>query len=263
MSFRLARNVFELLRGTARPQTLDRLRREGHKRVPVLRFSELEALMQASVADTLTRLGLELSDEKVQGLNDEARLRFLALLTERAELKETLAGLQRQGDRLEASTEGVRAEIERAETELAVQEEETPEATPDEELNAFHARLRTELTAVLSGPGLDPGLTERALAAVDTAVENYRILVTSRVRREAEARIEQLHRRLQRLRRKLEESQALLARARAAGAGGVPELFELGPALQPGDLDYAHKRGLLDEVFKLNVELRRMIAGKE
>ncbi len=262
MSFKLARNVFEVLRGSARTKSLDQLRREGHRNVPVLRFSDLEALMAAAVDDTLMRLGVELSDQQVSGLNDEARLRFLALLKERAELKETLAGLERQGAKLEATTEGVQAEIERAESELEV--EQAPAAAPDEELTGLRAKLHEDLTRLLGGvPGVDAALLAGLLASVDEAVENYRILVAARARREQEARVEQLNRRLHRLRRKLEESQALLARARAAAAAGMPELFELGPALQPGDLDYEHKRSLLDEIFRLNVELRKMIAGKE
>lgn len=261
MSFKLARNVFEVLRSSARTKSLDQLRREGHRHVPVLKYSDLEKLMATAVDDTLARLGLELSEQQVSGLNEEARLRFLVLLKERAELKETLAGLQRQGDRLEATSEGVKAEIERTESELADQEQAP--APADEELLALRARLHEDLRRILSGQGLEPALAERAVAAVDEAIENYRILVAARARREQEARVEQLHRRLHRLRRKLEESQALLARARAAAAAGTPELFELGPALQPGDLDYEHKRGLLDEIFKLNVELRSMIAGKE
>jgi len=262
MSFKLARNVFEILRGSARTKSLEQLRREGHRHVPVLKFSDLEALMASAVDDTLAHLGLELSEQQVAGLTDDARLRFLALLKERSELKQTLEGLQRQGDRLEISTEGVKAEIERAESEL--HDQEVPVASPDEELATLHTRLREDLTRILSGvPGLDQDKLQQALAAVDEAIGNYRILLSSRLRREQEARVEQLHRRLQRLHRKLEESQALLARARAAGAQGMPQLFELGPALQPGDLDYAQKRGLLDEVFKLNVELRKLIAGKD
>src|SRR4249920_7680 len=108
MSFRLARDVFEVLRGSARTKSLDQLRREGHNNVPVLKFSELEALLSATVEDALKRLGLELSDHHVQGLNEEARLRFLALLRERQTLQDTLEGLQRQGDKLEATAEGVR-----------------------------------------------------------------------------------------------------------------------------------------------------------
>jgi hypothetical protein len=43
----------------------------------------------------------------------------------------------------------------------------------------------------------------------------------------------------------------------------VVGLYDPGRALAPGDADYEHKRELLDEVFKLNVELRRLLAAKE
>ena len=267
MSFKLARNVFEVLRGSARTKSLDQLRREGHQHVPVLRFSDLEALMAAAVDDTLTRLGLELSDAQTTGLNDEARLRFLALLRERQQLKDPLANLQREGAKLEGTTEGVRAEIERAQAELVEEEEHVaPAEGTDTELDALRARLRESITAMLATvPGADPDLPTRMMEAVDAAVENYRILVAARSRREQEARVEQLQRRLQRLRHKLEESEILLAKARAAAQaqGGIIPNFDPGNALQPGDSDYQQKKALLDEVFKLNVELRKMIAAKE
>jgi hypothetical protein len=266
MSFKLARNVFEVLRGSARTKSLDQLRREGHQHVPVLRFSDLEALMAAAVDDTLTRLGLDLADNQVSGLNDEARLRFLALLRERQQLKDTLAGLQREGAKLEGTTEGVRAEIERAQAELVEEEHVAPAEGTDTELEALRARLQEAITTMLAGvAGADPDLPARMMAAVDAAVENYRILVAARSRREQEARVEQLQRRLHRLRHKLEESEILLAKARAAATaqGGIIPNFDPGNALQPGDTDYQQKKALLDEVFKLNVELRKMIAAKE
>lgn len=263
MTFRLARNVFELLRGTARPRSLEGLRREGRRNVPVLKFSELEALLQASVDDTLQRLGLELGDKPMQGLNEEARLRFLALLKEREDLRQALEALRRQGDRLEASAEGVRAEIERAEDELAARRAAAPSGA-DEDIEAFRTRLRTGLAGALEGvPGADAATAARLLAAVDAEVEAWRIRMTSRARHEQAAHVEQLERRLHRLRRKLEESEALLRRARETGAQGLPALVELGPALAPGDADYRQKRGLLDEVFKLNLELRKMIGAKD
>jgi hypothetical protein len=264
MSFKLARNVFEVLRGSARTKSLDQLRREGHQHVPVLRFSDLEALMAAAVDDTLTRLGLDLADNQVSGLNDEARLRFLALLRERQQLKDTLANLQREGAKLEGTTEGVRAEIERAQAELVEEEAVAPAEGTDIELDALRSKLRETITAMLAGVG-DADLPNRMMDAVDAAVENYRILVAARSRREQEARVEQLQRRLHRLRHKLEESEILLAKARAAASaqGGIIPNFDPGAALQPGDSDYQQKKALLDEVFKLNVELRKMIAAKE
>jgi len=261
MSFRLARDVFEVLRGSARTKSLEQLRREGHRNVPVLKFSELEALLSATVEDALQRLGLDLSEHQVQGLNEEARMRFLALLRERQTLRDTLEGLQRQGDKLEATAEGVRAEIERAETELHAQQS-GPDSS-DAELEQFRARLRQSLTAALAGVAGAPELSARLAAIVDEAVENYRILVAARARREQEARVQQLERRLQRLRRKLEESEVLLVKARQAGAAGVSVLFDPGRALVPGDADYEQKRVLLDEVFNLNVELRRLLGAKE
>ena len=262
MSFPLARNVYELLRGASRTQSLERLKKEGHRNVPVLRFSDVEALISAAVDDTLSTLALQLSESTVTGLTDEARARFLALVRERDELRATLKSLEEQQFRLSAHQETVRAEIQRAETELE-DSRAAPTAAGDAELAALRERLAGRLSALFSAEtGTDPEVAARALALVDEAVDEARLLMADRARRDQSAHVEQLQRRIARLRRKLEESELLLARARSARPADALPDFDAGQALAPGDQGYEQKRALLEEIFNLNVELKRMIAGE-
>jgi hypothetical protein len=260
MSRKLAFNVIHLLRGASRQESLERLKREGHRSVSVLRSSDIESLLATAVDETLSALGLELQADTIKGLNEEARLRFVKLIKERDDLAATLEALKNQETQLTVQQGSLRTELERAETEL-VTEQETDPGTLDTDLAQLRSQLAEQLTALLVERQADPALTPEVLAIVDGAIENYRVLQSARMRREQNARIVQLQRRIEKLRRKLEESDRLLARARAAGAEGIPFLADIGPPLQPGDPGYEHKRELLEEIFKLNVELQRIIAA--
>jgi hypothetical protein len=259
MSRKLAFNVIHLLRGAARQESLTRLRREGHRSVSVLRSSDIEALLATAVDETLKALGLELQADSIKGLNEEARLRFVKLVKERDDLAATLQSLKTQETQLTVQQGSLRSELQRAETELT-SEQDTGEAVLDHELGQLRAQLTEKLGKLLADRGADPALTGEVLAVIEAAIENYRVLVAARVRREQNARILQLQRRIEKLRHRLEESDLLLARARAAAADGVPFLTDIGRPLQPGDPGYQHKRELLEEIFKLNVELQRIIA---
>jgi hypothetical protein len=260
MSRKLTFNVIHLLRGAARQESLERLKREGHRSVSVLRSSDIESLLATAVDDTLAALGLELKEDTIRGLTEDARLRFVRLIKERDELKATLDALKNQGDQLALQSGTLRHELQRTESELHEEQAAAPTA-PAAELLELRAQLTAQLSALLAGQGVSPAVVQETLALVEAAIENYRVLVGARVRREQEARIIQLQRRIEKLRHKLEESDVLLARARAVREEGVPFLTDIGPPLQPGDPGYAQKRELLEEIFKLNVELQRIIAS--
>src|SRR5262245_58939582 len=260
MTRKLAHNVFQMMRGASRPLSLSRLRREGHQQVPVLRYTDLEVLISKAVDDTLTTLGLQLADATVAGLSEEARLRFLGLVRERDQLRETVAALQRGQDELSLNQDSLRSELARAASELVEAQKAPATAATDKELMALIERLGHDLRAIFAGaPGSDRRLTDAALAAVEKALTGYRELLAQRARQEHEAKVVQLQRRIARLERKLMESEDLLVRARMAARVGMPHLVDVAPALRPGDADYAAKRELLDEIFRLNVELQRMV----
>ncbi len=260
MSRKLTFNVIHLLRGAARQESLERLKREGHRSVSVLRASDIETLLATAVDETLHALGLELQADSIKGLNEEARLRFMQLVKERDDLAATLESLRSQEVQLTTAQGSLRNELQRAESELST-EQVAGSSTMEQELSQLRAQLTEHLTGLLTGHEVAPALIAELLALVETDLENYRVLVAARVRREQNARITQLQRRIEKLRRKLEESDLLLARARAAGAEGLPFLADIGRPLQPGDPGYQHKRELLEEIFKLNVELQRIIAA--
>ena len=70
----------------------------------------------------------------------------------------------------------------------------------------------------------------------------------------------QLQRRIEKLKRKLSETEDMLERARTTGvepSGIAGE--QLVPGVKQGDPDFQMKKELLGEIFKLNVELRQML----
>jgi hypothetical protein len=185
MSFKLARNVFKCCAARPAP-SLDQLRREGHQHARAALLG-LEASWRRPWCPD--RLGLDLADSQVSGLNGEARLRFLALLRRRQPGRWQACSEGRQAG---GTTEGVRAEIERRRraggggTGRARRGARTPSWTlrPD-----WRGRSR-----MLAGVAGADGPAHRMMAAVDAAVENCRILVSARPPRAGSAR--QLQRRL-------------------------------------------------------------------
>jgi len=264
MSRNLARDLYHMMRGASRTASLGALKRKGHTRVPVLRYRDVEDLIERAVENTLGRLGIDLSEEDLHGLSDDARIEFLALIRERDTLKDTVEGLLAQQGELEQHQLTIRDRLEAAKVELEHEEEAETGALDD--LDALRVNLGERLTELLSRDGIPEGIAEKAVAMVDKAVREQRELAAERARSEHAGRLELLQRRIDKLSRKLGETEAMLTRARAAS--GDDEFLEdeedMGPAgLANADPQFEQKKAVLEEIFRLNVELRSMMAEEE
>jgi hypothetical protein len=165
--------------------------------------------------------------------------------------------LQRQQQELSRNRGALRHELYQAENELADRERHGDlggEAEGD--LQALRERLRGGLHALLAGPAGE-ALAQQAVALALAAVDGHRSAILAREQGAQAARLEQLRRRVARLRSKLDESEALLARAHAAAR--QVEIV-VGPDRDgaTGPIDDPQRRLLLEELFRMNVELRRL-----
>lgn len=260
MSRNLAQDLYHLMRGASRTASLGSLRRKGHNRVPVLRFRDVEALIERAVENTLGRLGIDLTEDDLAGLSDDARLEFLALIRERDTLKQTVEGLLAQQGELEQHQVTIRDRLAAAKDELA---REAADETPGDDLDTLRVRLGERLTELLSRDGIPEGVAEKAVAMVDKAVREQRELAAERARSEHAGRLELLQRRIDKLSRKLGETEAMLSKARAASGAELYDVDEedMGPAgLASADPQFEQKKAVLEEIFRLNVELRSMMA---
>lgn len=264
MSNPLTRSLYHLMRGASRPTSLSRLKQRGHKRVPILRYRDIEALIDTSVENTLKRLGIELSDRDIRGLGAEARVEFLALIHERDTLRDTVDQLVAQQEELESNRELLVERMSATRDELDESREAVEETdTLDEDLSSLEGRIAASLRALLSDPATPRDhLAPRAIELVHAAFDEQRDEVAARTRAEQAERVALLQRRLTKLNKKLEESEAMLARARAAATDTDDdrEEVDMGPAgLQSADPQFEKKKQVLDEIFKLNVELKSMM----
>lgn len=256
MSNPLARNLYHLMRRTARRTSVDKLRKTGHKTVSVLNFRDIEELIERSVENTLRRKGMRLDSP---GIHDEVRLEFLALMRERDILRETVDSLLQEQDELNRNRELLQTELQTTAQELMQQQAATPEEVEDaEQLSDLAQAVAAQLREVL-GPN-DPAAAERAVSLVTKAIDEQREGALERAREEQAARTDQLQRRMGKLKRKLAETEEMLERARSEGGQleAIPG-HEVDAGLKAGDPDHGKKRELLGEIFRLNVELREML----
>lgn len=262
MSNPLTRSLYHLMRGASRPTSLTRLKQRGHKRVPILRYRDIEALIDTSVENTLRKLGIELSDSDIKGLGAEARVEFLALIHERDALRETVDELVAQQEQLEANRDALKERMSATREQLDESQATVDEL--DEDLSSLEGRIAASLRALLSDETTPRDqLAPRAIELVRAAFDEQRDDVAARTRAEQAERVELLQRRLSKLNKKLEESEAMLARARAAAADATDEdldEIDMGPAgLKDADPQFQKKKQVLEEIFKLNVELKSMM----
>ena len=256
MSSHLARNLYHLMRRSARRTSVDKLRRHGHKTVSVINFRDIEELIETSVENTLKRKGLRLDGPDV---HEEVRLEFLALMRERDILRETVDSLLAEQDELKRNRE--RLENALQDTAHALQTEQA--AAPEQQVEAvglieLEGKVVQDLRGILAG--IDPSLSEQAVTLVARAIEEQREQAVERARADHEGRVDSLQRRMAKLKKKLAETEDMLGRARVAGA--VPEAIPGMPVdagLKSEDPNFSQKKELLGEIFRLNVELREML----
>lgn len=262
MTLQLARNLFHLMRGASRRTTLDGLKKRGHRNVAVLDFRDVQALIDKAVENTLQRRGISFDREDLQ---DDVRHEFLSLMRERDALKNTVDALLKEKDELAVNKEHLEEAIERTTAEV-----ETIQAAPEEQneeisgLQVLMDKLRASLRTNLSEAGVSTAVIQRNIELVTLAFDEYQQLLLERARESNASRLDQLQRRIGKLKRKLSETEDMLVRAREAGAGpeGI-ESEDFVPGVQGSDANANMKKELLGEIFRLNVELREMLDRTE
>ena len=100
----------------------------------------------------------------------------------------------------------------------------------------------------------------RIASLVQAALEDHVHMLNQQAADAQQSNLTQLQRRIAKLKRKLEETEDMLERARASGV--EPEGIHgepVDPGVKRGDPDFGMKKELLGEIFRLNVELRQML----
>ncbi|MFG0316934.1 MAG: hypothetical protein ACF8XB_06665, partial [Planctomycetota bacterium JB042] len=125
-----------------------------------------------------------------------------------------------------------------------------------------HARREADRVRLLAA-GAGGDVAARAAALAHRLLEEEREKAVDAAKADQVKRIAQLERRIGKLRSSLSDSEALVRRLKEAKdlPEGVESMYREVQGLDPNESNAAEKRGLLEEIFKLNVELRDVIQG--
>ncbi len=266
MILSLADSLFRMFRENSDVVPVSRLKKEGHRSVTVLDWDRIQALIGKAVEEALARHGVDLSPRALRSVNQEAREAFVRLVEQRDTYRESARSLEAERSELASNVQRLREELEASKGALAAEREREPTvddvAVDARGMASFHARLEAEMERLLAdGSGGD--VAARAAALAHRLLEEEREKAVDAAKADQVKRIAQLERRIGKLRSSLQDSEALVRRLKESKdlPEGVESMYREVQGLDPNESNAAEKRGLLEEIFKLNVELRDVIQG--
>ncbi|MBI4878168.1 MAG: hypothetical protein HY812_00700 [Planctomycetes bacterium] len=264
----LASSLFRLFREHSDVVPVSRLRKQGVRSVTVLDWERVERLLARAVEQALERHGADLSPQALATINQEAREAFARLVEQRDSFRDSARSLEQEKSQLLANLMLLRGEIESSSGALARERRRTVSldevAVGARGMQEYGRRLEEEVRALLAGEGGagGSGATAGSIAAIARRLldeERGRALDSARA--EQRHRVLQLERRVDKLTRTLAETESLVDRLQRMKAGdpGIESIYREVQGLDAADPRAAEKRSLLDEIFKLNMELRAVI----
>ncbi len=270
----IAEKIYRLIRERSLGTDLTSLKQRGVKRVSVFKSNQLGSLVALAVEQVLREYGVKLSQGDLDNLSEEGRRAFISLLKERDSYKELCENFEKQQEKLEMHRDVLKGQIEREDTMLETERgfwEEMPVGTGSE---AYRVRLEEVLDRNLESRiemlGASPdarlvkfleemveGLHRELDTLFSAAVDEMR----SEYAAEGEKRIETLERRVQKMRESLDRAEDALMRAQAAGPteDGIASIYKTVQGLTPDDEAFSQKKGMLEEIFQLNKNIKDQI----
>jgi hypothetical protein len=271
----LATNLFRLFRENSDVVPISRLRKQGVRSVTVLDWQRIEQLIDRAVKEALSRRGVELSPAVLASVNAEAREAFARLVEQRDTIREERDQLQHTARTLEIERQELAANLDALHRELyestgALAQERRHTISADNVgmdrrgLDQYTARLEQELKRLLRGDGAGEegdDLAGSVSALARRLLDEERRAMLSTAREEQLHRIDLLERRIGKLKGMLSESERLVERLQSAEEeeDGVESIYREVQGLDGSQVNAVEKRGLLDEIFRLNLELREVI----
>jgi hypothetical protein len=265
MSKKLSLNIFRLLHNRTKSTSIRRLERQGVKNVSILNVKDLKTLIQDAVDKTLKDLGISLSQEELQKINDRTREEFLRILNDRDELK---ASMRTMGEEMEILKENIR--LMKAELDVdnrLLQNEESQilqnklaQVSHDREAN-LDSTLLVHLKSLLAESNVDVAVKDEVLRLTLHLVEKERERSESDIKASQEDRVHKLKRRIAKLNAKLEETEKILEKVRSQENmdQGVASEFKTPQGMDSDAVFREEKKALLKEIFTLNMDLKKLI----
>ncbi len=261
-----AQSLFQLFRENSDVVPVSQLKRKGIRSVTVLDWDRVQALIAAAVEEALSLRGVGLAPAALESVNQEAREAFVRLVEQRDSYRETAESLAAEKRDLLSNLDRLRAEFEQSKGALAqalgaeVSVADVPVSA--EGMEEYQRRLSEEIARLVAQS--PPDLAERISAVARRLMDDEREKAAAAARSDQQHRIAQLERRVQKLRETLSATEQMVERLRVAkgAVSGVESIYREVQGLDESDILAQEKRGLLEEIFKLNVELREVIAGQ-
>lgn len=260
----LADSVFRLFRENSDVVPLKRLEKKGVKNVTVLDWNRVVTLIERAVDEALSKRGVDLAPHLLQNVHRDAKEAFHRLVAERDRLEETTRTLAQEKDDLARNVEALKTEIVRSQQELAAERDRAVRfddvAVEGAQLDHAMSRLESRVRELL-GAGQGGDLAAKVAAAARELLDEEKKNAFDEAASEQRRKVEQLERRLAKLQRALTDSESVIERLKTEKAGdqGIESIYKSVQGLDGKDANANQKRGLLDQVFKLNLELREVI----
>jgi len=258
---RLNEELTRAVRRWARPTTPDELSARGVRRVHALRLSHVASLLEKAVNRTLIRRTLEGATDDTLSLSTAAREEFVRLAWGAERDGEGAAAREVDGikQRATSTLERLREELGRRRVALARDAKVHHTLHDLREADAAVERVR-ELFARFGGDRDVPrALEHEVLSVVRKAFDD--VAARERIARQRDHRREigQLERRITKLQTLLAETEAELARTRAAKGveHGIASLYDSVQGLAFDDPLLERKSVLMGAIFEANLALRR------
>src|SRR5262245_44481293 len=239
-----------LLAGSTRTHSVRDLQRRGVTRIPVLGRDQLASLVEEAVAATLRDRGL--LDERGE-VAAEAMERAKGLLREVGRLEAEREASRRAGAEIERRVDELRREVFLAEGRLR----EARARVREDASNApttVRGRVRELFATHASNP---PGGIEAIASELEALLAEEVSRAVARARTEASREIEDLDRRVGRLRGALEKAESDLAERGQPAPPGIASIYRTVQGLDARERDFSRKRKLLERIFEANVRLQK------
>lgn len=241
---RADRNLAQGLLRLAKSTTPHELEARGVRRVHSIGMREVSQLIEAAVNRTLLARTIEVGDEDIAPLVEQAGATLAELLSSHKALSTSRGELAARRAELDAEL----AELKRERSGGAgvrVQRHDLPR---------FDALLRETLAPLFK--------TERAATVARTRVLEALRLARTDGPDERDQSIELLERRVRKLVESLESAERALAGLRALGAEdpGLSSIYREVQGLESGAGDARAKGQMLQKLFEANLELRAQVA---
>ncbi|MBK6940389.1 MAG: hypothetical protein IPH13_09330 [Planctomycetes bacterium] len=266
----LANSLFRLFREHSDVVSVDKLKKDGVRSVTVLDWSRIDQLIAKAVDEALKKRGVELPADALQSVNQQAREAFARLLEQRDLWRDSAQTLEQQKNELEANLNRLVVELDTARSQLTREKSHrvtvADVAVGRAQMDSFALRLKDGLVELFKGSSADasPELARAAAELAEHLLADEKARALAAAKQEQDARIDLLERRIAKLNGMLASSDQLVERLKAAKSldPGIESEFREVQGLNTADANAGAKRGLLEQIFKLNVELREAI-GKD